>query len=243
LAFVFLAALMLIINRKAFHEKPRDILNFAGIGLLMAVVLSLYNAANAYGPVQNAVLLSFSSPIFVMIFAKIILKEKITRTKIITIGIAFLGLIIINPLSSGPYFKGNSFAILNAIGFGLIITLMRREDKKQDIGEVMWFFFFASLFLLPFAVTSGLGNYTEALWQILAIGIISTGMAYLLMNLAMQKIEAEISSIITLIITPLMAIVWAVLFLGEAINVKILVGGSLLIVAGLFMEIRTIKKK
>lgn len=240
----FLTALIFcpILDKRTFKVSKSDIKLYALLGFIIAISFSLTNIAFLHAPVQNVSLITSMTPFFVLIFAYLILKEEITRIKIVTLILAVLGLIILNPLRAEG-FLGNILGLCVAVIDGLMITLMRKADKKiVGIGDVLWFFFFASLFLLPFPFIYGIGNNIP-LALILGLGVISTGFAYLFYNLAMEKIEAEIASIIVMITTPLAAISFAVLFINEQLNFQIIAGGSILILAGVYLEMHNKEKE
>ena len=237
--FVFLLMVVPFIDKKVFKITKKDAKEFFMIGVIYAVSLSLYTTANLFAPIQNVVLINYSYPFFVLIFAYFILGEKITATKIITLILALIGLAVINPFQSGANNIGNTLALLGAFFYAILITEMRKEDKTHTIGDVLWFLFFASLVLLPFPFIYGFGNISNILGHILLLGFVSTGLAYLLYNLALEEIEAETGSIIATIITPLVSIILAFFIVHEAINIRIIFGGLLLICSGIYLELHT----
>jgi drug/metabolite transporter (DMT)-like permease len=129
--------------------------------------------------------------------------------------------------------------------YGLLIVAMRKEDKSHGIGDVIWFLLFASVVMLPFPAIYGFGNISQVWIYVILLGLVSTGLAYAFYNLALEKIEAEMGSIIATIITPLVSILLAVLIIGEQLSVKTIIGGALLIISGLYLEVsnRRLKKK
>ncbi len=114
---------------------------------------------------------------------------------------------------------------------------MRKFDKNHGIGSVVWFLGFASLFTLPFALYFGFSGLENVLISVLGLGVISTGIAYFFYNVGLEKIEAEIGGVITMIVSPVVAIVLAVLFIGESLTFNTIFGGMFLILAGLFLNL------
>ncbi len=243
IGFIVLLIIVPFIDKKWYKITKKDAKEFFLIGIVYAIALSLYTAANIFAPIQNAVLINYSYPFFVLLFGYFILKEKLTATKIITLVIAFIGLAIINPFQFGENNFGNLLALGGAFFYGLLITEMRKEDKNHGIGDVIWFLLFASLITLPFPIIQGLGNLSQVWIYVVLLGIVSTGLAYLFYNLALEKIEAEIGSIIATIITPLVSIILAVLIIGEQLNIRTITGGGLLILSGIYLEMHNKNKK
>jgi len=114
-----------------------------------------------------------------------------------------------------------------------MFTLLRKANMNDSIGNVVWFFFFASIFLAPFPFIFGFGTITL---PIVSLGVISTGAAYLFYSMGYEFVEAQIGSIVVNIIHPIVAIFLATLLLGELINPQVIIGGALLVFAGVYMK-------
>ena len=234
---VFFAFLLLLIfspflDKTTFQLKKRNLKLTVLLGFLFALNLSLTVLAYTLAPIENIALILSLTPVFVFIFAALLLKEKLTKQKLITLLIATIGLIILNPLRVEGLW-GNLLAILVVITGGLMFTLLRKANMNDSIGNVVWFFFFASIFLVPFPFIYGFGTITL---PIISLGVISTGAAYLFYSLGYEFIEAQIGSIVSNIIHPIVAIFLATVLLGELINPQVIIGGALLILAGTYMQ-------
>ena len=64
----------------------------------------------------------------------------------------------------------------------------------------------------------------------------STGLAYLFYNLGLEKVDADNSSIIILVLNPIVAIILGIVIIGEAINYMVLAGGAILIIARIILK-------
>lgn len=241
-AMLFLLIVCPIVDKTTFKPKKKDLGMYAIIGLLFAINLAFTCLAYIKTNVQNTTLIFSIAPFFALIIAYFILKEKITKTKIITLIIAFIGILIINPVTA----VGGLWNIMTlglAIISGLLIVLMKKEDNNHSIGDVFWFFLFATIFLLPMPIIFGLGKIS--IYSVL-IGLVSTGAAYFIYNLGLEKnIEAETSSIIENISVPIIGIIFAIIILSEKLIPNIIIGGTILIFAGIYLELhnKTLKGK
>jgi len=238
-AFLLLLIISPLIDSTTFNIKKKNLWQNALIGFLFAINFGATVIAYRFAPVQNVALILSTTPAIVLIFAYFMLKEKITKTKVITLLIVLAGLFILNPLRAEG-FLGNIIALAVAISGGLMFVLMRKINSKESIGNVVWFFGFATLFLLPFPIIYGFGKISLA---IIALGIVSTGAAYLFYNMAYETLEAETGNLIANIINPVTAVFLAVLILGEGINIQVITGGVILIVAGIYLKTHTIMSK
>jgi drug/metabolite transporter (DMT)-like permease len=217
--------------------------SFALIGLVYAIAIAMYTGSNTHTTIQNAVLLHYLYPFFVLFFAYYLLKERITKTKIITLIIALIGLFILNPLAIGDNLYGNMLGLIGAVFYAVLITEMRAFDKEHCPSAIVWFLGFASLFLLPSLFIYGVGNLISVIHYVLILGVVASGLAYFLYNLALEEMEAENASIIAMIITPIVSITLAFLVVSEHIEISTIIGGLFLIIAGVYLETHSKKIK
>lgn len=240
--FVFLLAVVPLLGKRLWPVSKKDLKEYAFVGLLFAVSFSLTNTSMVFAPIQNVVFLLALTPFSVMLFASLLLKERITTTKIVTLLLAIAGLAIMNPFKLGGYMLGNGLALGAVFVNGFLITQMRKEDQTHDISDVVWFMLFASLFLLPSVFVFGFGTEIgmAGFKNVIMLGVLCTGAAYLFYNLSLKRIEAEMGSIIELIVTPLVAVALAVVIVDEALLPTTVLGGSFLLLAGLFLQLHRV---
>ncbi len=237
IGFLFLLMVMPLIDSNVFKFKRKDLKDYSLIGLLFALALSCYSTAFYFTNMQTVVMINYSYPIYLLFFAYFILKEQITKTKVISLTLALIGLVIINPISSAGSSFGNMLAVFGAFFFALLIVYMRKEDQSHTIASVVWFLGFASLFLFPFALYYGFGGLSQTLPYVLALGIISTGIAYFFYNIGLEQLDSETSAIITLVVTPLMSIVFALLVINEELVGTSILGGLFLLTSGIYLNL------
>ena len=149
--------------------------------------------------------------------------------------IALLGLAVINPFGEGLYSIGTILAFAQAFVYSIFIVYTRYEEKKHRLGSVFWIFLFATLYLTPFVLKSGFGDYRSVIHYILILGILSTGLAYLLLIYGLRKTKAENAAILVLISHTVSSILFAILFIKETITLNMFVGGVLLISSGVYL--------
>lgn len=236
LGFVFLLIVVPFLDRSFFKVQRKDLFNYFIIAVLMVVSFSMYVAAIIFAPIHNVILISNLAPFLILIWAYFLLKEKITKTKIITLFVALFGIAIINPFQFGTYRTGNILILFQTFVYSWLVIWMRRINKEESIGVVLWFFFFSLLLTLPFPFIFGWGDFTGVWYYVLGLGIFSTGLAYLLHNLGLQKIGAEISSLIIMVVYSLSGILLAIVVLGEVLDLHVVVGGLLLIFAAIYLQ-------
>jgi drug/metabolite transporter (DMT)-like permease len=238
ISFIFLAIFLPFIDKNTFKFKKEEVKSYLLIGFLIAITFSLYVVALSFAPVSNVVLISSFGVIFVAIFAYIILKEKLKANQKIAMIIALIGLIIINPFNfRSEHFIGNMLALAQTLGYGLLMVFIRKEGKTHSLGQIMWFFFFGSLFLSPVLFIYGVGsNFMSALPYLIVLGIFSTAISYGLVTYAAQKMSADTISIMSIITIPLAAILFAIVLINETLNPRIMIGGGILLMSSIVLH-------
>ena len=241
-AMIALAILCPLVDKTTFKPVKKDMGMFAVIGLVFAVNLSLSTYIYLNAPIQNLTIMATTVPFFVLILSYFILKEKITKAKIITLLITVVGLIIFNPIKAKEDLLIYGIAIFLALLDAITIILMRKENANHAIGDTFWFFFFATIFLLPFPIIFGLGKISI---YVFIIGLITTGLGYFFYNLGLKRLDAEVASIISTITIPIVGVVLAFIIISEKVIPNALIGGAILIAAGVYLEThnKTLKEK
>ncbi len=237
IATIILSFLAPLLDKNTFQIKKSDVLDYLIIAALFVINFTLFLAANLLAPIQNVVLINSAYVFILFLLAYFFLGEKITKTKIFTSLLAIVGLIVINPFQTGEFLWGNILAFVSAITFAILMVRLRIADKTHGIGDVFWFFLFATMFSLPFPFIFGFGSIGSAWFWVLGLGVISTALNYFFFNLALEEIEAEIVSLISLIVVPLTAIILAYIFLNESLNLSTIIGGFILIMAGAYFQL------
>ena len=231
------------LDKDTFKLKKTDLKDYIIIASLFVINFSLYLPANLLAPIQNVILINASYIFIVFILAYFFLGEKITKTKLFTTALAVLGLSVINPFQAGEYFLGNMLALISGFTFAILLVKLRKANMSHGIGDLFWFFLFATILSLPFPFIFGFGQIKSVWLLVLGLGVISTALNYFFFNLSLEKIEVEIVSLISLIISPVSAILLAYFFLGEAFQVRTIIGGSFLILAGIYFQLHKKKTK
>jgi drug/metabolite transporter (DMT)-like permease len=246
-----LGALTLIpflIKKGGLNLTRLQLLNVLGIGFIgYGISLGFQFVGTKLSTAANGALVTSATPAFVLLFAAVILGEKISRLRLVALGLASLGvLIVIDPqtarLSPG-LFWGNLSLVLAALTWALYSVLIRKATRGMDVLPVSFYSFLGGLLLtipamgVEFQVT-GVGSMTMGvLVGILYLGVISTGLAMYLWNLAFTKLEAGIASL-TFFAQPVVGAGLGALLLGEQLGFLFLVG-AVLIAAGLLIAARS----
>ena len=209
-----------------------------GVGFVgYGISLSLQFLGTKLSSAGNGSLVTSATPAFVLLFAWMLLKEKITPRKLLALFLATLGVVaVIDPRSAQlnpELFLGNMFLIGAAITWALYSVLVRKVTQNMD---VLLFSLLAFLGGLPVTVPAsawefsaiGIGQINLAIIAgVLFLGIISTALAMVLWNTAFAYVDAGLASL-TFFAQPVVGTLLGWLLLGENITPLFLLGGVLI---------------
>jgi drug/metabolite transporter (DMT)-like permease len=209
-----------------------------GVGLVgYGISLSLQFLGTKLSTAANGSLVTSATPAFVLVFAWILLREKITSLRLIALFLASLGVVaVIDPRSAQlnpDLFLGNLFLLGAAVTWALYSVLVRKATQTL---EVIPFSLIAFLGGLPISLTAGVWELKTigmgeinigVVGGVLFLGIISTALAMVLWNTAFAYLDASLASL-TFFAQPVVGTLLGWLFLGERITPLFLLGGILI---------------
>lgn len=192
-------------------------------------LLIFFVTANKLTTSANAILLQFTAPIWVVLFSKFFLNEKIKKSDISTIIFVMLGMILffIGDLGHGTII-GNFIAILSGISMaGMVIFLKLIKNgspvEMTFLGNIITFIIAVPFF---FQSVPSLNNILE----LLILGVFQLGISYILYTLAVKYVS-PIEAILIPILEPLLNPFWVFLFTGEAPGTCAFIGGGIVLIA------------
>jgi drug/metabolite transporter (DMT)-like permease len=118
--------------------------------------LLFFHGLNLTSPIDASIIIT-AIPIVAVVFGSILLKEKITRNKLLGITIGGMGAVLLiaygNQSNGTSSLLGNLFIFINAIAFGVYLVLVKPLMKKYNsITIVSWVFFFGFVCMFPFGI-------------------------------------------------------------------------------------------
>jgi drug/metabolite transporter (DMT)-like permease len=179
-----------------------------------------------------------------MVFASILIHEKITSVKITGIALGAGGALILilygkSVNMSTNSFAGNILVMLNMLCYAIYLVLIKPLVAKYSTMTLLkWVSFFGFLCILPFMAKSATEIHfqTISLNAWLGVGyvvIFNTCIAYLLINFALKTVEASMVSFYTYL-QPIIASVMSVSMGTESITYPKIIA-AILIFGGVFL--------
>jgi len=221
--FQFTRPFLLRSGLMGFALASDQICNFTAIQLVGVSTASLVSLCTA--------------PLLVAVFGALVWREALPPRVYGLLGAALIGtaLLVYHPQSSDSAvpISGVVWALGSATSYATILLCSRSlSTMAPPLVSLATSFSFAAVLLLPLAVHTGLVLVLSwQAWSLLVyLGVIATGMAYLLFLLGMRRTPVTIASVVTLL-EPFLAVVLAFFLFGEKLTRLGVFGGSLLLLS------------
>ncbi len=176
--------------------------------------------------ISVAVVLLYTSPLFVVLLSSVILGEPITRLKLISISLLLSGTILVVQAYQVALLRINSTGVLLGLGAGFTFGLLSVFGKiplvkAAQLTKMFYMFLFGSFFFALFHPPWRLFSHDFSLVSVFPLAglvLVATFLAYTLYILALSHLEAGKASI-AVALEPVAAIVFAFLVFGEVLHV------------------------
>lgn len=188
----------------------------------------------------NAAIITAVIPIFTMVAATVLLKEKITTNLIFSSMVALLGVVVLFGQSLFQqgisfHFFGNLLLMLSAWAWvGYEVDSKKLFAKYSPIVLTFYTFLVGAHTFLPFAVAEFLTNPTwpqhlefKGLFGIAYGAVLSSAAAYFLWQWGLSKISATEASLF-FHLNPISGILVSVILLGEQLTIPFIIGSLLI---------------
>lgn len=236
---------LLIKDRQQLKIKLKDIPLFIGTGVGSIIFFNYcyFEAIDIIGGASIPALLLYTAPIFVMILSVILFKEKITKKKLISLVMTFLGLALVTGAFSSSD-KISIFALLLGLGSGLGYALYSifgkfLVDKYSAITITTYTFVIATIFSVPFSeIVQNLDLLIspKGILSALALAVVSTVLPFLLYTKGLYGMEAGKASILATV-EPFVATIVGVLFFKETMTSFKIIGMLLVLLAIIILNV------
>ena len=199
--------------------------------LTYTAAITAFVSANKLTTAANAIVLQYTAPIFVFLFSRLVLRERIAGMNGIALLAGMLGVAIISLDSAGqPEMAGVLLALLSGLLFAAYMINLRYTANVSPV-FLTWINNAACTLLLLFVVWKQLALLPSQLGILAAMGAVQLGLPYFLFSKGLQTVPLVEASLIALI-EPVLNPIWVALVVGEIPSVATLTGGGL-ILAGL----------
>jgi drug/metabolite transporter (DMT)-like permease len=251
-AILFLAFLVVVAPARL-RVGRRELAVLVAFGLVgIALVQWLYFVAIENLPVGIALLIEFTAPLFVALFARFVYREHVRRRIWVAVALCLTGLALVVELWSGVELStvGITAAFGGALALTAYLLMAERERRHRDAASLSFYgFLFAALLWavvqplwdFPWGVLDdrvslqgNLSEHSAPVWLLVGfVVIVGTMITFSLLTGSLRHISATRASIVATL-EPVVATVVAWAWLGETFGATQVVGG-LVVIAGILV--------
>ena len=241
-----LTALVLLRGGFAIQDVKAELgallLGGIALGLNWVTLFGAYRLLN----VSLATLIYYAGPMLVVLFSPLLFREKITGLRAAAVVTVAVGLLLISGsiAAGGLSLPGLLTAAGSALFYAALIAFNKRIKKTSGLQTAAIELDVAFVVVLAYVLlTAGLPRPMRAdLPFLLLLGLINTGLAYLLYFRGLQRLPAQSVALISYV-DPVSALFFSAMFLGESLTGLQLLGAVLIIGGAMIGELPGRKRR
>lgn len=243
IACVTMLLYLLVTNPASLKVKLRDFWCFIGTGIISLTFFSwCYFTTIRESEASIAVVLLYTSPIFVMLMSAVCFRERITRTKLIALGMTFAGCVLVTGIVGSGYSLTPSI-LLTGIGAGFgyaLYSIFGRYAIQRGYSSMTITFYTLTLSTLSCTVLCSpssllpLLSPMTVLWAA-CVALLCTVFPYLLYTYGLARMEAGRAAILATV-EPLVGTLVGIVCYRESHGIGKLTGIILIFAAILLLN-------
>lgn len=220
-------AVYMLIKRYKYICSKRTLIS----GFLTACVYTCFTVSNKLTTAANAIVLQFTSPVFIVVFSALFLKKRIRHADMLAVlfTLAGIALFFFDQLQPG-YVAGNFVAILAGMFMAGMYMSVGELKGQERFSAIITGQFITFLIGLPFFILTDTPLTVPAVLSILILGVFQLGISYILYVKASEYCP-PLACCLLGAVEPLLNPVWVFLFDGERPGLFALIGGIVVIVS------------
>ncbi len=194
--------------------------------VLMQITLVL---ATQLTTAANAAFLQYTSPLFVMLFGFLLLRERPQRIDWLAIGAIAVGMLLFfGDELSGDGLLGNLIAISSGVCMAAMIISLRSQKDGSPVETILLGNLLAVVIAIPFIFNESFTLLDSGI--MLFLGVVQLGFTLIIYSIIIKQLTA-IETVLIQTLEPILNPVWVFLIVAEIPGQWALVGGSLVLVA------------
>ena len=214
-------------------------------GILMGFNWILLFEAYRYTTVATATLCYYLAPVFMILASPIVLKEKLTAKKLVCAALALVGMVFVSGVLQAGFtgireLTGILLGTAAALLYASVVLLNKLTGEVPPTTRTTVQMAAAAAVLLPYVLLTEQISAMEfaplTLGLLAVLGIVHTGIAYLMYFGSMGDLEAHTLAIFSYI-DPIVAILLSALLLNEPLGPGGVIGAVLILGAAFVSEL------
>lgn len=213
----------------------------AAMGFNWILLFEAYN----HTTIATATLCYYMQPTIVMLLSPIVFGERLTAKKRICVLLSLVGMALVsgiaeNGLPQLSEMKGVLFGLGAAVLYAMVVIMNKKLPGLDAWQKTIIQLLSAAVALVPYLLITrpslGAAWTPAAVIMLIVVGVVHTGVAYLLYFGSMDGLKAQTVALLSYL-DPVAAMLLAAVVLREHMSVYGIVGAVLIIGAALFSEV------
>lgn len=238
----FMLFVMLLMRKKIHMNQIKENAVFLIIsGISMGGNWIFLFEAYKYVSIAIAILCDYMAPIFVIMLSPILLKEKVTWKKLLCILGAIYGMFLISGIVGNVEadIRGVALGLLSAVMYSSMVICNKKIKGMDGLEKTFCQMVVAAFVIIIYTLlTVDIQNlhFTEqSIILLVVVGVVHTGIAYLLFIPVISQLPAITTSVLSYI-EPVVAILTSAMILGQMLSIQQVVGTILILGCTLLCE-------
>lgn len=243
--FAALSVLVLVVGQRKTEKLAvgKNIYPLFFVGALLALNWTSFFYSVRLTSIANAVLITYTAPIYIALLAPVLLKERIEKITIVTLLISVIGIALIaSPAAVGFSTRdlaGITWAFICAISYAVLVIIAKPLTARISVLAMIFFEeTFCALILAPTLFFFKFSVSPSTMLILFVLGALHTALAAALYLSGLRTVKAQQAGIFTYL-DPVSAVFFAAIILGELPSLTTIAGGLLIIVSGLILVLVT----
>lgn len=201
--------------------------------VLATLDVALFYAAVAYLPLADVMTFYMAGPIYIAALSHFFLNERIGWRRWLAVFVGFCGVVIALRPSTAMLSLPSLFSVIGSLSFALSLVLSRYLRSTSDTTLVSW----QMIAVLLAGAVLCVGDWRPAsameIGSMLLLGIVAS-CAHLLITRSLKLAPASLLAPLQYSLL-LWAVILGYLFFGDVPDAPVVIGGIIIVVAGLFI--------
>lgn len=230
----------------------RDVIGFVVLGTLGLIPASAFLAwGTERSTASNAALIYLTIPILTALLAWVMLGERMTIARWVSLGISLLGVLLLSRsdlsnqnLTSSAYLAGNLLVLIACASSSFYNVYCKGLLQRFTALEILVYsYVIAVVVSIPLLIWaepvswSTIESYSKSTWvAVLVLSVFSWGLAMVLWMFVLGRLDVSQASV-SIYLLPFLGVVIAAITLHERISGSMLLGGGVTLLGALLITL------
>jgi drug/metabolite transporter, DME family len=193
-----------------------------------SAAITAFVAANKLTTAANAIVLQYTAPLFVFLYSRVVLNQRITRPYVIALAVSMTGVAMISLGTAGdPQMAGVVLALSSGLFFAMYMVNLQNLNETSPVYLTWINNLVCALILFPL-VRSQLAVSMREGCTLLVMGAVQLALPYYFFSKGLLTLSLQEAALIALV-EPVLNPLWVALAIGEIPSRSTFAGGSMIL--------------